>query len=409
VSRRAVRRSLAAVLAAAALPSSAAAAPPPVSARAAIVVEAAGGDVLYARNPDVERQIASTTKLMTALVTLEQVDLADVLTAAPYRAAPAESVVGLRAGERLSVADLLRALLLPSANDAAATLATSIAGSRARFVAMMNARARELKLTHTSYANPIGLDAPGNHSTARDLVTLARVLRRNRFFVDTTDRARLTLHTGARRRTIVNRNLLVARYEYVNGVKTGHTSGAGYVLVGSATRNGVTVLSAVLGEPTEAARDADSLALLNYGLDQYRRVTPVRARQRLAVAGVKDQGDERAVLVAAKGVGLVTRRGERLAVRVVGVPKQVEGPLPAGSRVGTVEVRRGGQVVTRVALVTAAAVPEPSATERMRAWLGRPLTMLLLAALVLCSLLLVLLRLRAVRARSTERPDRLHQ
>lgn len=403
--RRATRAAAAGLAAAAVLAAPAPAAPPELSARAAILVEESSGDVLYARNPDARREIASTTKLMTVLLTLERAGLGDVLTAAPYRAAPAESVLGLRAGERLTVADLLRAALLPSANDAAQTLAVGIAGSRGGFVGLMNRRARELGLAGTSYANPIGLDDPRNRSTARDLVTLARTLRRNRFFRRTTARARLTLRSGARPRTIVNRNLLVGRDPEVNGVKTGHTSAAGYVLVGSATRDGVTVLSAVLGEPSEAARDADSLALLDYGLDQYRRVVAVRTRQRLAVARVADQGAERAVLVAARPVRLVVRRGEPLVVRVLGAPKVVEGPLRAGARQGTVEVRRAGRVAARVALVTAASVPAPSATERMRAWLRRPATVVLLTALVLCSLLLVSLRLRAVRMRrARERP-----
>ena len=128
------------------------------------------------------RSIASTTKLMTALLTLERMRLGQTVTATRYRGLPVESVIGLRAGERMTVPDLLRGLLLASANDAAATLAARIAGSRTAFVRLMNRRARELGLSDTHFSNPIGLDGAGNYSTAADLVKLTLILRRNAFF-----------------------------------------------------------------------------------------------------------------------------------------------------------------------------------------------------------------------------------
>ena len=147
-------------------------------AQAAILIDARDGGVLFQRDPDERRSIASTTKLMTALLTLERAEPADVFRAPPYDALPVESKIDLRAGERMRVDDLLEALLLESANDAAVTLAEGVSGSRQAFVRDMNDRARELGLADTSYANPIGLDAPGNYSTARDLAALARRLMR---------------------------------------------------------------------------------------------------------------------------------------------------------------------------------------------------------------------------------------
>ena len=369
---------------------------PSLTAPSAIVVEQSTGQVAFQRNARDRRPIASTTKLMTALLALEGAALDDVLTAAPYSPAPAETQIGLRAGERLTVRDLVRALMLPSANDGAVTIATGISGSVPAFVREMNARAEELGLRDTRYANPIGLDDPDNRSSARDLVRLAAVLRRNDFFRRTTDLPRATLTSGARRRVVLNRNRLVREVDFVDGVKTGRTSGAGYVLVGSATRNGVTVLSAVLGEPSEAARDADTLALLRYGLRRFRRATPVRRSQTLARADLKYR-DEQVRLVAASSVRRVLRRGQRPRVRVVGAPAELAGPLTAGARVGTVEVRVGRRVVGRTPLVTAAAVPEASAGERLTSVLGQPATMALIAGLLACTLLLVLLRRRVVR------------
>src|SRR3954471_5833675 len=229
---------------------------PAPRAASAILVQPETGDVVYAKNADKQRPIASTTKLMTALLTLERSSLDDVVPAAPYHPLPAESVAGLRTGERLTVRDLLRALLLASANDAAVTPAVDVGGSQAGFVRAMNARARQLGLRTTHYANPVGLDEQGNYSSARDLVTLAERLLGDPFFAKTVDRPRATLTSGARVRRILNRNRLVRDVPFVDGVKTGHTGQAGYVLVGAGERKGVRMLSVVLGEPSENARDA---------------------------------------------------------------------------------------------------------------------------------------------------------
>lgn len=375
---------------------------PRVSAPSAILVEPATGDVVYARKADERRPIASTTKLMTALLALERLSLDDVLVQVPYRGIPAESVAGFKAGERVTVRDELRALLLASANDAAATLAVRISGSRARFVRDMNARARQLGLTDTSYANPIGLDDARNYSSAADLVKLALVLRTKPFFRETTDLPRVTIRSGAAPRTFANRNTLVRTTPTVNGVKTGRTNGAGYVLVGSATRRGVTVLSAVLGDKTDAARNADSLALLRYGLRRYRRKAAVRVGRRLAQARLRYR-DRSVALVAERDVVRTARSGERLDVGVAGAPAELDGPLPQGSRVGTIVVRQRGKVVAQVPLVTARAVTEAGAGDRLRDFFGRTRTIFLLTVFLLGSLLLVVLRRRSTRrARRTQ-------
>jgi serine-type D-Ala-D-Ala carboxypeptidase (penicillin-binding protein 5/6) len=379
-------------------PASAPAAPPSIRAPAAILVEPATGDVVYQRQAARPRAIASTTKLMTTLITLERAKLSQTMVAVRYRALPAESVIGLRAGERLTVADLLRGVLLASANDAAATLAVRVGGSQRSFVALMNRRARQLRLTHTHYANPIGLDAGGNHSSAEDLVKLTLILRRNAFFRAVTNLPSATLRTGAHPRTILNRNTLVRAVPEVNGVKTGHTLAAGYVLVGSASKHGITVISAVLGDSGEGTRDADSLALLRYGLSRYRRVTPVRNGQPFATVKLAHR-DQRAQLVAARTVVRTARRGERLPVRVLDVPRELDGPLPAGTRVGTIEIRWRGRTVASVPLVTRAAISEASLWQRGDDLLSRTLTVVILSALALASLQLVLLRRRAVRRR----------
>jgi serine-type D-Ala-D-Ala carboxypeptidase (penicillin-binding protein 5/6) len=350
-------------------------------AAAAILVDARDGSVILQKNPGASRSIASTTKLMTALLTLERASMSEVLTAASYRAAAVESKIDLRPGERMRVRDLLEALMLESANDAAATLAEGISGSRPAFVRDMNARAAELGLSGTSYANPIGLDDPLNYSTARDLATLARRLLRDGRFARIADAPSATLESGAVPRVVDNRNDLIARFPFVDGVKTGHTNRAGYVLVGSATAgNGARVVSVVLGEPSEAARDADTLALLRYGLAQYRRVPVLREGRAVARADVAYR-DETVPLVPARPVSVTALRDERVGTRI-DAPGELHGEIDEGVRVGTVAVSRDGKVVRRVPLVTGERVPGAGLPRKIAAVLGISLTALVLLVIV---------------------------
>ena len=296
----------------------------------------------------------------------------------------------------MQVRDLLRALLLESANDAAVTLAENISGSRRRFVALMNRRARELGLTGTRYANPVGFDDPVNYSTARDLATLSRELMRRPDFRRIVDRRSATLRSGARRRSVRNRNRLVARVPWVDGVKTGHTSRAGYVLVGSGRRRGVRVVSVVLGEPSESARDRDTLRLLRWGLARYARVVPVRAGRDLRRVPVEGHDDLRVGLRSSSTLAVTLRRGRRPRVRF-DAPPRLRGPLRRGTRVGEVRVLAGGREVGRAALVTAAAVPEPPPAWGLLSGTAAPLTLLGSAAMVVVTMC-VGLRIRALRA-----------
>jgi len=374
---------LAVGLASLAPPATARSARPATQARAAIVVDARSGEPLLEQDADERRPIASTTKLMTALLLLERTRPSDVFIAARYDAAPVESQIGLRAGERMRVRDLLSALLLESANDAAVTVAKNISGSRAAFVREMNRRARELGLRATTYANPAGLDSPGNRSSARDLAKLAVRLLRMPAFARTVARRRVRLLSGARRRTVRNRNTLIGTQPFVTGVKTGHTLGAGYVLVGSARAHGAEVVSVVLGTPTEAVRNADSLALLRWGLGQFSRRRLVRTGAEVASRPVSGHGPARVGLAAPSGLVATVRQGRPPKLGVL-APREIEGPLSAGRRVGTVEARDGARVLARAPLVTAARVPAPSPLAGLTrpAPLGAGLTALLLLGIV---------------------------
>ncbi len=265
---------------------------PPIEARAWALIDARTGEVLVSHADRRQLPIASTTKLMTAYVVLHELPLDRIVRAAPYRAEYGESLLGLRPGQRISVRDLLYGLILRSGNDAAYDLARAAAGSEARFVARMNRYAAALGLSDTHYANPIGLDQRGNHSSARDLATLTQHLLRIPAFARIADARSAVLRSVRPRRRIVTINELLRMAPWVTGVKTGHTFGALYVLVGSGRRRGVELISVAIGAPTDEDRFADNIELLDYGFSQYRRRLPIRVGAELADPSIRYSGGE---------------------------------------------------------------------------------------------------------------------
>ena len=361
-------RLIAAVLAACATvlvcgpPASAAttSAPPTLPVRAAALLEESSGQQLFGENANAQLPIASTTKLMTALVTLHHAQLRDVFTDPDYYPAAEDSQIGLVPGERMSVHDLLIAMMLPSADDAAEDLAYNVGhGSVARFIAMMNARARALGLTDTHYSTPIGLDTPGNYSSAHDLTRLARYLLRSEPFIRVVvAKKSAVLRTGNHVRVVVNLNDLVSHYSWINGVKTGHTLGAGYVLVASGTQNGMTLIDAVLGTPSETARDDSALALLNWGFANYSLRTAVHAGQLMARVPVTGGTPDLTVRLLAKSTYTHVFPKAAPITLSVHAPAKLAAPLPANAVAGWVSVREGGQVQARIPLLLAGAVPK---------------------------------------------------
>jgi D-alanyl-D-alanine carboxypeptidase (penicillin-binding protein 5/6) len=362
-------------------PVAAAHAPPALSVSAAALYAPSTHQLLYGVNANKRVAIASTTKLMTALIVLQHVHkLSTVFTQNDYTAAAVDSQIGLEPGERMSVHDLLLALMLPSADDAAEDLAYNVGhGSVARFVGMMNAEARTLGLRHTHYTTPIGLDTPGNYSTAADLVKLADYdLTHSAYFARIVALPRATLYSGNHVREVTNRNDLVGRYPWIDGVKTGHTLDAGYVLVASGHRGGMALIGAVLGTDSETSRDANTLALLDYGTN-FRTWTPVRKGELMARPTVKDQADLRPDVTAALGYSRILARSARVRVKVA-VPHQLVGPLPSQTVVGTATVTDGRRVLARIPLVLSRRLPAVSGLTRAARFITRPLALGIIAA-----------------------------
>jgi D-alanyl-D-alanine carboxypeptidase (penicillin-binding protein 5/6) len=348
--------------------------PPQLDARAWILVDPRDDAVLAAKAGDRRLPIASATKLMTAYLALKKLKPKQTLAAAPYKALAAESLLGLRAGEKVTVKDLLYALMLPSANDAAETLAVGVGGTVPRFVAQMNRQANALGLDDTSYATPVGLDDPDNFSSAADLVTLATVLLENPLFARIVDTETTTLQSGDRPRRITSRNTLLGRDPSVDGVKTGHTIQAGYVLVGSATRDGTRLVSAVLGARSEAGRDAETLKLLDYGFSLYRPSSPVAAGEELADPKL-DYRDDRLPLVARRGVEVSAREGQAVETEV-DAPEELSGEIEEGEPLGEVLVTVDGREADRVPLVASESAEAATLTDKTVGTAQNPLILI---------------------------------
>lgn len=235
---------------------------PQITAPSALVVDFETGLALYEKASDQARPPASTAKLMTALVVVDQVPLDDVVLISPAAAGVSGSRMGLSAGERLTVRELLHGLLIPSGNDAAVALAEHVAGTQADFVQMMNARASAMGLTSTSFANAHGLDAVGQVTSATDLAELARAALQDPTISEIVKTRSITI--GGRQ--LQNTNELLGSYSGANGVKTGTTDEAGECLVASVTRNGRTTLLVELGSTD---RFGDARKLLDYTAEAF--------------------------------------------------------------------------------------------------------------------------------------------
>jgi D-alanyl-D-alanine carboxypeptidase (penicillin-binding protein 5/6) len=326
-----------------------------------MVVAPDRGGVLLQHSPGAKREIASLTKLMTAHLALRYAPLHSVGVAGADAVRIGESSVPLALGERQTVRALLAALIVHSANDAAIVLAhatmkqpaaqaAAASAARAlggplpkdpvaRFVLLMNAEARRLGLSDTVYRTPHGLDEPGAHSSARDVLKLAQLDMQSPLFRSLAGRRTFSI-PGHRLETS---NTLLAAYAGLNGVKTGHTDKAGWNLAASADRNGLRLYAILLGAPDEPHRNRDVARLLDWGFGQYLQARLVRPGQRFGSAGGVG-------LVAARGLSVTLDPREQVRERIV-LPARLNERVQRGQRLGYVELRTSRGVIGRVPLV----------------------------------------------------------
>lgn len=314
---------------------------PEVSAQSAVLIEAQTGTVLYEKNARQQRAMASTTKIMTAILTIEAGDLDREFTVDSYAIMVEGTSMGLREGDRVSRRDLLYGILLPSGNDAANAAAVSVGGSIGGFVELMNKKAQELSLTDTHFATPSGLDAQGHYTTALDLARLTAYAMRNETFrgIVCCQSAQVEFGNPPYERTLYNSNKMLRLYEGAIGVKTGFTDNARRCLVSAAERNGVTLIAVTLNAPDDWN---DHTKMLDEGFSMvsaYPLETACSARVDVAGTGLSV-----GVYADAATLSLLPKQRERLARRVI-LPRMVYGGVSRGDELGRVEFLLDGAVV----------------------------------------------------------------
>ncbi|MBQ9948428.1 MAG: D-alanyl-D-alanine carboxypeptidase [Oscillospiraceae bacterium] len=340
------------------------------SAVSAVLIEAETGTVVYSKNADEQRAMASTTKIMTAILTIEAGDLDSEFTVDSYAIRVEGTSMGLQEGDRVSRRDLLYGILLPSGNDAANAAAVSVSGSIGGFVELMNHKAQELGLASTHFATPSGLDADGHYTTARDLAMLTAYAMKNDIFREIVccSSAEVEFGNPPYRRTLYNSNKMLSRYEGAIGVKTGFTDNARRCLVSAAERDGVTLIAVTLNAPDDWN---DHEKMLNNGFSKvFSYPLELSCSEQVAVAGTG-----RSVGVYAEQDMISLFPGQREALtRKVMLPQFVYGEVKRGDVLGEIQFTLDGKVVKRCPLYAKEAVAaddtELSLWQRILARLG---------------------------------------
>jgi len=314
-----------------------------ISATAAVLMDVDSGRVLYAQNEDTKMLIASTTKIMTALVALENGDLNSTVKISAEAANTEGSSMYLKAGEKLTLETLLYGLMLCSGNDAAVAVAQGVAGSTDKFVKLMNEKAKELGMTHTSFANPNGLDDEKHYSTAKDMAVLACAAMNNETFARIVSTRTITV--GGR--TLTNHNKLLSYVDGCIGLKTGYTKAAGRTLVSCVRRNGQRLVAVTLQDGNDWA---DHAALYDYGFSTYPAQRAMTIGETVGTLAVTGGLTTSLPLVAADSFSWPLAQGEKLEVRFE-LPKSLRAPVTAGTSAGQAVFSLNGKEVGRVELL----------------------------------------------------------
>lgn len=333
-----------------------------VSAKRAYVLDAVSGRILYQRNPDERSLIASTTKIMTALVVCEQCNVLDRMRIPGEAVGIEGSSMYLKEGEVLSLQELLYGLMLSSGNDAAVALAIYCGGTVEGFAEMMNDKARNLGLTGTHFENPNGLDCPGHYSTARDLAVLAAYAMENPVFYKTVS----AKNVKAGERYLTNHNKLLWRVPGADGVKTGYTKAAGRILVSSATRNDRRIIAVTIDDPDDWQ---DHGKLLEEGFSRYTIQRIITAGDKVGTLEVAGGLGQQVEVLAAEDFDYALAPEERPQLALPG-PGFVYAPAVEGQDGGFVYVLIEGKAVGKVPVTYGATIEqipeeEKSFLERM--------------------------------------------
>ncbi len=341
--------------------------PPRICASSAILVDKKTGEILFEKESHLKRPIASTTKIMTAIIVLEESPSLKKKVEISNQASEAgEAEMYLSPGEIISIENLLYGLLLRSANDAAIALAEATCGSVEKFVQKMNEKAKEINANDTHFSNPHGLKNSSHYSTAYDLSLITRYALKNKKFSQfVSTKVRVVPWPGnSYPRVLENHNQLVHKYPFITGVKTGYTYEAGYCLVASAKKDNVELISVILNSPSSSSCYEDTLKLLNYGFTAFTFLKVIS--KKVTYARVKvPEWESKLNLISLKDVTLRVKRGEELE-RVISAINPTNLPIKKGQKFGEIKIIKKGKLVAQSNLVSSRNIPKPTIFQKIK-------------------------------------------
>jgi len=341
--------------------------PPAQAGRSVVLINADNGQVLFSVNADERLAMASTTKMMTALLIIENCkNLNAPVTASERAATIGESSIFLQPGETLSVTDLLNGMLIQSGNDAAIALAEFEAGSEEAFADQMNRRAAQLGMTNTHFINSHGLDADGHYTSAADFAKLGRELMKHPEIREIVKRTDFNIPWPGQPypRTLITHLHLMETYPFITGIKTGFTDAAGQCIIVSGSQNGVNLILSYLGGSSLGQRDADVLNLLQYGFDSYRQQTVIARGNEYASIAVPFYYSKQLSLTAEDDLSRVVYVKDGVERKLV-LPDELNLPVRKGDRIGLVEIWANGRFIGSSYLVASEDIADPGMGDRV--------------------------------------------
>ena len=309
-----------------------------VSAHSAIVIEASTGQVVFEKDADTQRPMASTTKIMTALVAIESGELSREITVSKEAVGVEGSSIYLKADDKITLESLVWALMLESANDAAAAIAIGVAGSVSAFADMMNEKAAQLSLADTHFTNPHGLSDAEHYTTARDLAKLTAAALENYTFRKIVSTDSHIIEYGDSVRNLHNHNKMLRMYDGAVGVKTGFTKASGRCLVSAAEREGMTLIAVTLNAPDDWS---DHTEMLDLGFSELEKMTLIMPGESVFISPCIGTESGEITVKNREGLTVILPRGEHNIARKVILPRYFWAPVTKNSIVGKIEIRDG--------------------------------------------------------------------
>lgn len=328
---------------------------PNINSRSAIVFDRNSKEVIYGKDENTKKKMASTTKIMTCIVVLEKGELTDTVIVSKNAAGTGGSRVGLKTGDKATVQDLLYGLMLCSGNDAAVALAEHVGGSVEGFAELMNAKAKELNLSNTNFVTPHGLDNENHYTTAYELAIMADYGLKNKTFRSIVGTKNITININRKPRNLNNTNELLGSVSGVYGVKTGFTNGANRCLVSSCKRDNLDIITVVLGADTKKFRTQDSLKLINYAMNNYKDINVEKQineefekwkkenKSSMYInKGIKENTEVELEKIENKYITIKNTQENNIKIEINNI-KKYEAPLTKGTVIGVVTVNVKGK------------------------------------------------------------------